>query len=343
MKKLLLLLALLLALPTQAAEVRFRLGAIVAPIVGFVAPTSNGSEATTTVNIPVTLQNATGATVTVDYAVTGGTATGSGTDYTLASGQLSFSGATVSQNITVTVVNDSSVESDETIQVTLSNATGGASLGTTVHTYTILDNDTSGSTITHIASNVKASANATTVDSDPLNTTGATYGLACTSSIGNLVLADNRGGTWTELDVQGSSTEVRLWVRSGGTFGTNTVVSVTNNGTRYPALAAAFYSGVASTGTPAKAAQDGTTISPGSITPGAANNLLVTCLGAGNNTGVATVPSTYTGRGVAQYVDGVSVMLTLADKIQTSATASNPQWVVANNSSLRSLHFAATP
>src|SRR5205085_6042519 len=62
-------------------------------------------------------------------------------DYTLASGTLTFNPNITSQNVAVTIVNDTLDEDDETIVVTLSNPTN-ATLGTnTVHTYTILDND----------------------------------------------------------------------------------------------------------------------------------------------------------------------------------------------------------
>lgn len=114
---------------------------LTAPTVGFAATSSQGSEATTPVLIPVTLINPPATTVTVDYAVAGGTATGGGSDYTLNSGQLSFSGGTVTQNITVSVVNDAAVEPNETIIITLSNPTGGALLGQTTHTYTINNDD----------------------------------------------------------------------------------------------------------------------------------------------------------------------------------------------------------
>jgi len=112
-----------------------------APTVAFSATTSNGAEATTSVNIPVTLSAASAQTVTVGYSVTGGTATGSGTDFTLASGTLTFTAGVTSQNIAVTVINDGTTEVDETIQITLASPTN-STLGTnTVHTYTINDND----------------------------------------------------------------------------------------------------------------------------------------------------------------------------------------------------------
>ena len=84
---------------------------IPAVTVQFQAAASSGSEATTAVNIPVTLSASSSQTITVNYAVTGGTATGGGTDYTLAAGQLTFNSGTTTQNIPVTINNDRSMRS----------------------------------------------------------------------------------------------------------------------------------------------------------------------------------------------------------------------------------------
>ena len=111
------------------------------PTVQFGQASSSGAESTTAVSIPVTLSASSSQTVTVDYAVTGGSATGSGTDYTLAAGQLTFTAGVTSQNVPLTINNDTLDENDETIVITLSspsNATLGAN---TTHTYTILDDD----------------------------------------------------------------------------------------------------------------------------------------------------------------------------------------------------------
>jgi hypothetical protein len=109
--------------------------------VAFGTATSSGSESATAVNIPVSLSNASSQTISVNYAVTGGTATGSGTDYTLASGTLTFAPGTATQNIALAVVNDALDENDETIQLTLSSPTNAALGAISVHTYTITDND----------------------------------------------------------------------------------------------------------------------------------------------------------------------------------------------------------
>ena len=79
--------------------------------------------------------------VTVDYADAGtGTAT-SGTDYTaITGGTLTFTAGTTSQTFDVSVTGDTTDEVDETILVTLSNASG-ATISTATGTGTITDND----------------------------------------------------------------------------------------------------------------------------------------------------------------------------------------------------------
>ncbi|MFC2165267.1 Calx-beta domain-containing protein, partial [Acidobacteriota bacterium] len=109
--------------------------------VGFDQATSSANENAGSVNIPVTLSTSSALTVTVDYAVTGGTADGGGTDYTLASGQLSYTPGATSRNIPISIVNDTLSEGSETVVITLSSPTN-ATLGTTPHTFTIIDNDT---------------------------------------------------------------------------------------------------------------------------------------------------------------------------------------------------------
>lgn len=82
--------------------------------------------------------------VTVDYATANGTAA-AGTDYAGASGTLSWAdGEGGSKNIVVVITDAAAAESAETFTVTLSNATGGALVGTSVLTVSIAANDGSG-------------------------------------------------------------------------------------------------------------------------------------------------------------------------------------------------------
>jgi hypothetical protein len=95
-----------------------------------------------TYNVPVVRAGGIASSVTVNYAVTGGTATGGGVDYTLASGTITFLAGQTTATIPITIVDDTSVESDESIVLQLSNPTGGASLGTpSAATVVITDND----------------------------------------------------------------------------------------------------------------------------------------------------------------------------------------------------------
>jgi hypothetical protein len=85
---------------------------------------SSGSEPYTGF-LTVTLSAASTETITVDYASSNGTAT-SGSDYTATSGTLTFSANDTSETITVPVLSDHNEESDETVILTLSNASNAS-------------------------------------------------------------------------------------------------------------------------------------------------------------------------------------------------------------------------
>lgn len=79
--------------------------------------------------------------VSVGYATSNGTAT-AGSDYTAASGTLNWvDGDATDKTYTVSITTDSSDEDNETVINTLSSPTGGASLGTSTATLTIVDDD----------------------------------------------------------------------------------------------------------------------------------------------------------------------------------------------------------
>ena len=69
----------------------------------------------------VTLSHPSSRTVTVSYATQDGTAT-AGSDYTAASGSLTFNAGDTSQTVEITVLTDSDEEGQETLTLTLSNA-----------------------------------------------------------------------------------------------------------------------------------------------------------------------------------------------------------------------------
>ena len=99
----------------------------------------------------ITKSGTTSNSCSVSYATAGGTAT-AGSDYTSASGALTFTSAQTSQVINVATTDDTEVESAETFTMTLSSPTGGATLGTpNSATATINDNDSAPSGCTGVS------------------------------------------------------------------------------------------------------------------------------------------------------------------------------------------------
>lgn len=78
--------------------------------------------------------------VSVTYATANGTAVAPG-DYAANANTLTFTTAQNSKTVSVTTVDDSTVESSETFLMTLSAPTGGAVLGTATATATIINDD----------------------------------------------------------------------------------------------------------------------------------------------------------------------------------------------------------
>jgi hypothetical protein len=94
------------------------------------------------VTLTVERVNGTDGAVSVGYATANGSAV-AGSDYTAIGGTLNFAAGQASATIQVPVADDVLVEGSETFTVTLSNAAGGALLGSpAVATVTIADNDT---------------------------------------------------------------------------------------------------------------------------------------------------------------------------------------------------------
>jgi hypothetical protein len=100
-----------------------------------------GNSGTRNASLSVKLSSASGQPVTVNYTTANGTAI-AGSDYTSASGILTFAPGNTSLTIDVPILGDTTAESNETFVVNLTNA-NGAILATNQGTVTILDDDTS--------------------------------------------------------------------------------------------------------------------------------------------------------------------------------------------------------
>ena len=129
--------------PNATAFTIFTPGSAIVDIVA-TASTAEGNSGNTSLTLAVT-RTADTTAFTVDYAVTGGTAN-SGSDFSaLASGTLTFAvGGALSQNVTLDILGDTLIESNETVIITLSNlvqVTGTAALGNATGTATITNDD----------------------------------------------------------------------------------------------------------------------------------------------------------------------------------------------------------
>ncbi len=159
------------------------------------------------INITVTRTGGSDGSVTVAYTTTNGTAT-SGSDYTATSGTLTFADGVTSQNFSIPILNDTAYEGDETLSIALSNATGGATLGTpNTATLTITDDDPAplpgtlqfssaaysvaenGGSINITVTRTGGSAGSVTVDYTTSNGT-ATSGSDYTATSGTLTFTD---------------------------------------------------------------------------------------------------------------------------------------------------------
>ncbi|MBN9119030.1 MAG: carboxypeptidase regulatory-like domain-containing protein [Planctomycetes bacterium] len=110
---------------------------------------AEGNGGTTNFDFAVSLSAASGQTVTVGWSTADGTAT-AGSDYTAASGTLTFAPGETAKTVTVQVTGDTTAEDDETFTVELSGATG-AMLSTAQATGTIHNDDTLGLSIADVS------------------------------------------------------------------------------------------------------------------------------------------------------------------------------------------------
>lgn len=108
-------------------------------LISFSAATYTGAENAGSITIAVNLSAASEQTVTVDYATSEGTAT-AGSDYTATSGTLTFQPGETSQTFAVPILNDALAESDETVNLALSNPTN-ATLGTPSQAVLTIEDD----------------------------------------------------------------------------------------------------------------------------------------------------------------------------------------------------------
>jgi hypothetical protein len=100
---------------------------------------AEGNSSTTSFSFPVTLSAPSAQTITVNYTTVNGTAV-AGTDFTTASGTLTFAPGITTQNAVVSVTGDTTNEANETFSVTLNSPTN-ATIADATGAGTIVNDD----------------------------------------------------------------------------------------------------------------------------------------------------------------------------------------------------------
>ncbi len=179
------------------------------------ASVNEGNSGTVAATFTVTLSAASGQAVTVNYATANGTAT-AGSDYTAASGTLTFAPGEISKTITVLVTGDTAVESNESFFVNLSAATAatladaqgaGAILnddgpGLAVNDVSVTEGNTGTVTATFTVTLSAASTQTITVNYATADGT-ATAGSDYTAASGTLTFAPGQTARTVTVTVNG--------------------------------------------------------------------------------------------------------------------------------------------
>ena len=188
--------------------------------------------------------------------------------------------------------------------------------------------------ITHVAT-VSATPGINGGATAAFDTTGANllvvsvswYALGGTTSVS---VSDSKGNTWVPLTIHINNFRHQFWYVAAPTVGSGHTVTVTGSAS-YPTIIVHAVAGASST--PADQENGSAGVSPlstGSITPTAANALIVTGI-AGNMTSGLTVSPAMTQ--TTQYnVGGVNVAGATGYLLQTTAVAINPAWTFSGGS-----------
>ncbi len=107
----------------------------------FGSPTYSISEGAASASITITRSGGTGGAVAINFATSNGTAT-AGLDYTATSGLVFFNPGETTKTVTIPIIDDQLLEGNETVLLTLSGPTNGATLGSpATAVLTIVDNE----------------------------------------------------------------------------------------------------------------------------------------------------------------------------------------------------------
>ena len=170
-----------------------------------------------------------------------------------------------------------------------------------------------------------------------INTTGADLIVAAISnsaaSGGGTGLNDSKGNTWIPLTLyNGTTGAIRMWYTVPTTVGSGHTFSVNAGGAlTYSGLMVAAFSGAISTPFDAQNGSFGTSTAPtaGTITPAAANSLVVAAVQAMNTVTISAIGGGFTMLTPLPPGGGPHFIGALAYLVQTTAVAANPTWTTS--------------
>ncbi|MDR3456204.1 MAG: Calx-beta domain-containing protein [Verrucomicrobiae bacterium] len=128
-------------------------------VLGFSSVVYSVVENQPTATITVVRTNGSDGVVGLTYKTANGTATNS-VDYRGVTNTLSFAGGVTSQSFTIPIINGSTLKPDVTVKLSLSAVTGGATLGLTNATLTIINNNYAPGHLLFSAANYSTNENA---------------------------------------------------------------------------------------------------------------------------------------------------------------------------------------
>ena len=191
-----------------------------------------------------------------------------------------------------------------------------------------------------LVSSASASSNQVTAHTSTIDTSGATLliaSIAQDQSVAAFAPTDFYTNTWVQLTTQATTSGARItiWYVKNPTVGTGHDFTASAGGSFNSIIVAAFNKTDRTqnvdqqTGTFSNAAAS---LATGSITPSAANELVVTAMGGA--TATSSVDSGFTQIVNLPLVASNAYQNSLAYKVQTTAAAVNPIWTPASSSAL---------
>lgn len=166
-----------------------------------------------------------------------------------------------------------------------------------------------------------------------LNTTGASLIVIAAVSFeigGAVAFSDSKGNTYTGLTSQtdGSGvTRCRLAYCVNPTVGSSHTFTISTVGTCYPSIfVKVFNAGGAFDQQNGSSGVSRITQTPGSVTPGFNNEVVITAVSLDNNSSALAVNSSFVNTLVSPGTASFAFSGGMAHKIQTTAAAVNPTW-----------------